>query len=193
MELIPLDPQWRCVYSDGSVLDLVRNVEQMQSRLDEFTGSPACGVGYQKFMKLSRRLHDISDRYFFYKPIGGLKDMFDWKGSMKASALGDVLSMRMGRGVASTVRSHIPDERVSQMMEYAKKYALGNLFLLDDTKDSDATNDHTTNYSAKPGLSKKDAAYERVVSYITGGGDINEVFKKYSVSSTLKKELENLV
>lgn len=122
MELIPLDPQWRCFYSDGSVLDLVRNVEQMQSRLDEFTGSPACGVGYQKFMKLSRRLHDISDRYFFYKPIGGLKDMFDWKGSMKASALGDVLSMRMGRGVASTVRSHIPDERVSQMMDHFTQY-----------------------------------------------------------------------
>lgn len=76
---------------------------------------------------------------------------------------------------------------------YAKKYALGNLFLLDDTKDSDATNDYKSTYSAKPSLTKKDASYERVVSYITGGGDINEVLKKYSVSSTLKKELENLV
>jgi len=76
---------------------------------------------------------------------------------------------------------------------YAKKYALGDLLLLDDTKDSDATNDHKSTYSAKPSLTKKDASYERVVSYITGGGDINEVFKKYSVSSTLKKELESLV
>lgn len=76
---------------------------------------------------------------------------------------------------------------------YAKKYALGNLFLLDDTKDADATNDHKSTYSTKPSLTKKDAAYERVTSYITSGGDISEVFKKYSVSSTLKKELENLV
>ena len=76
---------------------------------------------------------------------------------------------------------------------YAKKYALGNLFLLDDTKDADATNDHKSSYSSKPTLNKSDAAYERVSSYISSGGDINEVFKKYSVSSTLKKELENLV
>lgn len=78
---------------------------------------------------------------------------------------------------------------------YAKKYALGNLFLLDDTKDADATNDHSTfvESSSKPLLTKKNAAYDRVVSYITSGGDISEVFKKYSVSSTLKKELESLV
>lgn len=77
---------------------------------------------------------------------------------------------------------------------YAKKYALGDLFLLDDTKDSDATNDHKgTTASSKPQLTKRDASYERVASYISNGGDINEVLKKYSVSSALKKELENLV
>ena len=77
---------------------------------------------------------------------------------------------------------------------YAKKYALGNLFLLDDTKDADATNDHKTiNTSSKPLLNKKDAAYDRVVSYVKTGGDVNEVLKKYSVSSPLKKELESLV
>jgi hypothetical protein len=77
---------------------------------------------------------------------------------------------------------------------YAKKYALGNLFLLDDTKDADATNDHkTTSSSSKPTLNKSDAAYDRVVAYISAGNDISEVLKKYSVSSALKKELENLV
>ena len=77
---------------------------------------------------------------------------------------------------------------------YAKKYALGNLFLLDDTKDSDATNDHKGSVSSsKPVLNKRDTSYERVASYISNGGDINEVLKKYSVSSALKKELESLV
>jgi hypothetical protein len=73
---------------------------------------------------------------------------------------------------------------------YAKKYALGNLLLLDDTKDSDATNEYKS-VSAKPELTKKDAAYERVVVYLNQGGDLSEVFKKYSVSSALKKELES--
>ena len=122
IDMVPLDPQWRCFFTDGAVLDLVSDLEQMKSRLNEFSGNPASAAGYEKFMKLSERLHDISERYFFYKPIGGLKDMFDWKGSMKASALGDVLAMRMGRSVASTVRSHIPDERVSQMVDHFTQY-----------------------------------------------------------------------
>ena len=53
---------------------------------------------------------------------------------------------------------------------YAKKYALGNLFLIDDTADSDATNDHGKKKFTpqKPTLtSKKDPAYEKAVQYIT--------------------------
>ena len=76
---------------------------------------------------------------------------------------------------------------------YAKKYALGNLFLLDDTKDADATNDHKSTSSSKPSLTKNNVAYDKVVSYMSEGGDINVVLKRYSVSSALKKELENLV
>ncbi|MBC8295901.1 MAG: ERF family protein [Pelagibacterales bacterium] len=38
---------------------------------------------------------------------------------------------------------------------YAKKYALGNLFLLDDTKDADATNSHGKEASKKPKPVKK--------------------------------------
>jgi hypothetical protein len=76
---------------------------------------------------------------------------------------------------------------------YAKKYALGNLFLLDDTKDSDATNDHKTTITSSklPSLNKDSAAYDRVIGYLNKGGDLKEVLKKYSVSSALKTELEN--
>ena len=76
---------------------------------------------------------------------------------------------------------------------YAKKYALGDLLLLDDTKDSDATNDHKTTITSSklPSLNKDSAAYDRVIGYLNKGGDLKEVLKKYSVSSALKTELEN--
>jgi len=76
---------------------------------------------------------------------------------------------------------------------YAKKYALGNLFLLDDTKDSDATNDHKTTTLVKEKLTKQSPSYNRVVEYIKGNGDIGRVFEKYSVTPTLQKELESLI
>ena len=64
---------------------------------------------------------------------------------------------------------------------YAKKYALGNLFLIDDTADSDATNDHGKKkfHPQKPTLtSKKDPAYEKAVQYIAAGGKIEAIKAK---------------
>ena len=46
-------------------------------------------------------------------------------------------------------------QRFGSASSYGKKYALGNLFLIDDTQDSDATNDHgQTSVNAKQWLNK---------------------------------------
>src|SRR6478609_5301418 len=78
LELKRLDPQWRCFFSDGSKLDLKQNPDLMAAALDRFAPGINSGMCYQDFIELSRRLNDISQRYFFYKPIGGLRDMFDF-------------------------------------------------------------------------------------------------------------------
>ena len=78
LELVRLDPQWRCFFEDQSVLDLVQNPEQMAGRLDQFAPGRNSGAGYLEFMKLSHRLNDISYRFFFNKPIGGLHARSAW-------------------------------------------------------------------------------------------------------------------
>jgi len=122
LELIRLDPQWRCFFEDSSVLDLVQNPGQMATRLDEFAPGTHSGGGYLDFMKLSQRLDDISHRFFFDKPIGGLRDMFDFKTAFDLKVLGDVLAMRMGCSVAGTVRKFNPDPRVAQMIDHFTQY-----------------------------------------------------------------------
>lgn len=79
-------------------------------------------------------------------------------------------------------------QRTGAASSYAKKYALGNLLLIDDTKDADATNDH----SAKPSLTKGSENYQKVVSYLDGGGNISNVMSKYTISPALLKELKNI-
>ena len=66
---------------------------------------------------------------------------------------------------------------------YGKKYALGNLFLIDDTQDSDATNTH-----GKDKLQDIDKA----VSYIKSGGTIDAIKKKYKLTSDQEKQLTTL-
>jgi len=122
LTLVRLDPQWRCFFEDNSILDLIQNPEQMARRLDEFAPGRDSSGGYREFMKLSQRLNDISQRFFFDKPIGGLRDMFDFKTAFDPKVLADVLAMRMGRSVAGTVRHFNPDPRVAQMIDHYTQY-----------------------------------------------------------------------
>jgi len=65
---------------------------------------------------------------------------------------------------------------------YGKKYALGNLFLIDDTADSDALN----------GLTMDKTAIDKAKAFVKSGGKIETIKKKYKVTPELEKELKTL-
>jgi diapolycopene oxygenase len=122
LDLVRLDPQWRCFFTDGSVLDLVESVSDMAVSLDRFAPGTDSGPGYRDFLAYSERLHGISERHYFWKSIGGIGDMIDLKFGFSLKVLGDVLAMRMGRSVAGTVRKFNPDPRVAQMLDHFTQY-----------------------------------------------------------------------
>lgn len=122
LELIPLDPQWRCFFADGGVLDLHADVDKMAAVIDNFAPGERCGDGYRRFIAYSQRLHEVSHRFFFWRSVGGLRDVFDLRNSFKPGTLGDVLALRMGRSVAQTVRSFVPEARVAQMIDHFTQY-----------------------------------------------------------------------
>ena len=78
---------------------------------------------------------------------------------------------------------------------YGKKYALGNLFLIDDTQDSDATNDHgkksnvvnKIKQAAKPNITVEQM--KKAKEYIAAGGDIEAIKTKYKLTEVQEKEL----
>ncbi len=122
LELVKLEPQWRSFFDGGATLDLVSDVAQMKAGLDQFAPGKGLGNNYEQFMGLARRLHRISDDYFFYRPIGGMRDMFKARETFRTSTVGDLLAMRMGRTVAGTTRSFMPDDRVAQMLDHFTQY-----------------------------------------------------------------------
>ena len=77
---------------------------------------------------------------------------------------------------------------------YGKKYALGNLFLIDDTQDSDAVNTHgkkgLASAAIKESLTSKDL--KKAESYIKSGGKIEAIKKKYNLTPAQEKELTTL-
>ena len=72
---------------------------------------------------------------------------------------------------------------------YGKKYALGNLFLIDDTQDSDATNTHGKS-SAKQKMTNESLA--KAKEYISKGGSLEAIKAKYDVTPKHEKLLSTL-
>jgi hypothetical protein len=73
---------------------------------------------------------------------------------------------------------------------YARKYALNGLFLIDDTKDADATNDHSTKAVAeKKWLNKDTPEFIKAQAYLKGGGNISNIEAKYRISNEVKELL----
>jgi hypothetical protein len=80
---------------------------------------------------------------------------------------------------------------------YGKKYALGNLFLIDDTADADSTNNHGKSdvvtkikQAAKPVMTKDQ--FEKAKEYIVAGGDMKAIEAKYKINTQHLVELNKL-
>jgi hypothetical protein len=77
---------------------------------------------------------------------------------------------------------------------YGKKYALGNLLLIDDTQDADATNTHGKDAKpvAKTKLDVKDPAFEKAKDFVKGGGSIDTIKSKYDLTTEATTILSQL-
>lgn len=124
LDMVRLDPQWRCFFEDGSRIDLVDDISKMSQDLNG--RFPGMGEKYQQLMALSKQLHDISDKFFFWKSVGSIKDTFDIGGAFDLNVLRDVLKMRMGQTVSGAVREFIPEPNTAQMLDHMVQYVGSN-------------------------------------------------------------------
>ncbi len=122
LELIRLDPQWRCFYDGGTVLDLKEDVATMAADLDRYAAGRGLGAGYRDFQRFAEQLHEISQRFFFWKSVEDLRDTMNIRQNMTPGTLRDVLALRMGRSVAGMVRGHVADAKVAQMLDHFTQY-----------------------------------------------------------------------
>ncbi len=99
----------------------------------------------------------------------------DGENSIKATALVGVDLLQKGMQTP---------QQFGSASSYGKKYALGNLFLIDDTQDSDAINDHKTTMSSDQLTKAK--------QFIKSGGKIDAIKAKYSLTKDVEEELTTL-
>ncbi|CUH40458.1 Diapolycopene oxygenase [Jannaschia seosinensis] len=120
LDLRRLDPQWRCFYDDGTVLDLKGDKGAAARAIGAL--SPEDAAGFERFMAVANRLSDVSDRFFFWRSVEDLRDTMNLKQNMSLATLSDVMALRMHRTVAGQIKKDIRDPRVVQMLEHFIQY-----------------------------------------------------------------------
>ena len=118
----------------------------------------------------------------FLEEIAGLPIM---KSYARISDGKDVIEAIAVVAVDMEQRGMNAPQKFGSASSYAKKYSLGNLFLIDDTADSDATNEHGK--PAKPKL--EGAALIKAKSFMKSGGSLDAIKKKYDIPADILKTL----
>lgn len=73
-------------------------------------------------------------------------------------------------------------QKFGSASSYGKKYALGNLLLIDDTQDADAINTHDTKKTAVAKPKLEGDALVKAKEYLEKGGSLDAIKTKYDVS-----------
>ena len=122
----------------------------------------------------------INEELIVNDPVPTIKStatITDGKDSIHATAIVGVDLNQKGMQTA---------QQFGAASSYGKKYALGNLFLIDDTQDSDATNNHGKSnavnkikQAAKPAITEEQLT--KAAEYIKAGGSIEAIESKYKL------------
>ena len=101
-------------------------------------------------------------------------------------------------GVDLNAKGQQMPQRFGSASSYGKKYALGNLLLIDDTADSDAINDHgfpnkiqslekKIMAAKKPLIDSKNL--DQAKKFLANGGMMKTLEEKYTITDSVRSEL----
>ena len=79
-------------------------------------------------------------------------------------------------------------QKFGSASSYGKKYALGNLLLIDDTQDADAANTHGKAES-KPKPKLEGEALSKAKEFLKNGGSLDAIKTKYEIDAETLKTL----
>ena len=109
LDLVRLDPQWRCFFDDGSTPRPRRPTStRMAARSTPSPPGPARPRATAGFLAVSERLHDISERFFFWRSVGSIARHVRRRHDLQGLDARRRAGPAHGPSVAGTVRSHVP-------------------------------------------------------------------------------------
>ena len=126
----------------------------------------------------------VSEEMIGYEPVPMMKSTATFSDGTDAIHATAIVGVDLGQKGMQT------SQQFGAASTYGKKYALGNLFLIDDTEDADASAPKTTAASlAKTKITS--AQMTKALEFVANGGSIDAIKGKYTLTAADVTKLTN--
>ncbi len=118
VELLPVNPLYRLIWSDGDRLDYVRDLDEMRAQIA--ARNPADGAGYLRFVEYAKHVFERGYSELAATPFLRFADM--------VRVAPQLARLRADRSVYDTVARFVKDEHVRQALSFHSLLVGGNPF-----------------------------------------------------------------
>ncbi len=134
---------------------------------------------YEVYFKINEEVREVFDLVIL-ESVASIVDAED----------GSEISAKSVVAVDLSQKGMQMPQKFGSASSYAKKYSLGNLLLIDDTQDADASNKgETTRKTAKIPLEVGQLEYDKALAHVVDRKTYNQVVSKYAPSEEANKFL----
>ncbi len=126
LELVNLDPQWRCFFEDGTVFELKRDTEEQLEEVRRI--SPHDVDGFRDLLRVGDDLYKLSEENFFFRNVGSVGDIMASR-KFDPSSIKLVSTLRPWQTYMDLLTKRLKSKHIIQTLEHLVQYVGSSPFL----------------------------------------------------------------
>ena len=109
-----VEPQWRGIYEDGTVFDILGDLPSMMNEIEEL--SPGDRESFMSFLDYSRKQYDLSMKSFYSRSLSGLNDL------RQQHTLKELFAMDPMKSVSQATEQYLKHPHLRQIFNFFTMY-----------------------------------------------------------------------
>jgi diapolycopene oxygenase len=126
LQLINLDPQWRCFFEDGTTFELKRDDDAQLEEVRRI--APNDVDGFHRLLEIGNELYGLSQENFFFRNVGSVGDIMASR-SFDPSSIKLVRTLRQWQTYQGLLESKLKSKHLIQTLEHLVQYVGSSPFL----------------------------------------------------------------
>lgn len=126
LQLVNLDPQWRCFFEDGTIFELKRDNEAQLEEVRRI--APNDVDGFRELLTIGDELYKLSEENFFFRNVGSVGDIMASR-KFDPSSIKLVTTLRLWQTYQGLLQSKLKSKHIIQTLEHLVQYVGSSPFM----------------------------------------------------------------